>query len=62
MWGVYIGEVIRRRYGGQWSTSAPTASCSVDLSGTSPQPIVKVRKRIVDGAVRQHPRVFLRDP
>lgn len=48
-WGAYLGEVIRRRYGGQWSTS-PDGILQVDLSGTSPQPIVKVRKRIVDGA------------
>jgi hypothetical protein len=49
MWGVYYGEVIRRRYGGQWSVSADGIH-QVDLSGTSPQPIVKVRKRILDGA------------
>lgn len=49
MWGVYFGEVIRRRYGGQWSLSADGAH-HIDLSGTAPQPIVKVRKRIVDGA------------
>jgi hypothetical protein len=48
-WGVYLGEVIRRRYGGRWSMSADGAH-QVDLSGTSPQPISKVRKRIVDGA------------
>jgi hypothetical protein len=48
-WGAYLGEVIRRRYGGQWSTSAD-GILQVDLSGTSPQPIAKVRKRIVDGA------------
>lgn len=49
MWGVYFGEVIRRRYGGQWSTSDDFI-LQVDLSGISPQPIVKVRKRIVEGA------------
>jgi hypothetical protein len=49
MWGVYFGEVIRRRYGGQWSTSDDFI-LQIDLSGTAPQPIVKVRKRIVDGA------------
>jgi len=49
IWGAYFGEVIRRRYGGQWSTSAD-GTLQVDLSGTSPQPIAKVRKRIVDGA------------
>ena len=49
MWGAYLGEVIRRRYGGQWSTSADGV-LQIDLSGTSPQPVVKLRKRIVDGA------------
>jgi hypothetical protein len=48
MWGVYFGEVIRRRYGGQWSVSADGIH-QIDLSGTAPQPIVKVRKRIIDG-------------
>jgi hypothetical protein len=41
--------VIRRRYGGQWSVTADGIH-QIDLSGTAPQPIVKVRKRIVDGA------------
>jgi len=49
MWGVYFGEVIRRRYGGQWTESAEGV-LQIDLSGTSPQPIVKVAKRLVDGA------------
>lgn len=49
MWGAYFGEVIRRRYGGQWSLSADGVH-QVDSSGTAPQPIAKVRKRIVDGA------------
>ena len=48
MWGVYVGEVIRRVYGGQWSTAADGA-LQINLSGTTPQPIVKVRKRIADG-------------
>lgn len=49
MWGAYFGEVVRRRYGGQWSVS-PDGVHQIDLSGTTPQPIVKVHKRIVDGA------------
>lgn len=49
VWGVYFGEVIRRRYGGQWSLTADGVH-QIDLSGTAPHPIVKVRKRIVDGA------------
>ena len=49
MWGAYVGEVIRRHYGGQWSTSEDGV-LQIALSGTSPAPVVKVRKRIVDGA------------
>ena len=49
IWGAYFGEVIRRRYGGRWSTSVD-GTLQVDLSGTSPQPIAKVRKRIMNGA------------
>ena len=55
MWGVYVGEVIRRHYGGQWSTADGRHPQSL-LSGEAPQPIAKARKRIVDGADRQHPR------
>lgn len=48
MWGVYLGEVIRRFYGGQWSTS-PDGDLQLVLSGWTAFPIVKVRKRIVEG-------------
>jgi hypothetical protein len=47
MWGVYVGEVIRRFYGGQWSSTEGGAQ--LGLSGTTTNPIDKVRKRIVDG-------------
>jgi hypothetical protein len=48
MWGAYVGEVIRRRYGGQWSTAADGV-LQLALSGYTAQPIVKVRSRIVNG-------------
>jgi hypothetical protein len=47
MWGVYVGEVIRRFYGGQWS--ATDRGTELRLSGTTIYPIDKVRKRIIDG-------------
>ena len=48
LWGVYIGEVIRRHYGGQWATEEDgTLSLSVGEAQISP--IAKARKRIVDG-------------
>ena len=50
MWGVYIGEVIRRHYGGQWSQAEDgTLSLSIgEAKGVFP--IAKARKRMVDGA------------
>ncbi len=48
MWGAYVGEVIRRQYGGQWSTGADGA-LQLALSGYTAQPVVKVRTRIVNG-------------
>lgn len=48
MWGAYVGEVIRRQYGGQWSTAAD-GILQLALSGTTTQPVVKVRNRIVKG-------------
>lgn len=50
MWGAYLGEVIRRRFGGQWSI-ADDGSHQVALSGWTSYPVVKVRKRIVDGSM-----------
>lgn len=50
MWGIYIGEVIRRCYGGQWSQAGDgTLSLSIgEAKGVFP--IAKARKRVVDGA------------
>lgn len=48
VWGAYVGEVIRRQYGGQWLTAADGV-LQLALSGTTAQPIVKVRNRIVNG-------------
>jgi hypothetical protein len=47
LWGIYVGEVIRRYYGGQWSIidGAP----DLTLGGKNATPIAKVRKRIVGG-------------
>jgi len=47
MWGVYVGEVIRRNFGGQWA--ATESGVELRLSGITTDPIAKVRKRIVDG-------------
>ena len=47
-WGIYIGEVIRRHYGGQW-LQAPDGALTLSIGETQVSPIAKARKRIVDG-------------
>ncbi len=48
LWGVYIGEVIRRHYGGQWSMGDDNV-LALAVGETQAFPIAKARKRIVDG-------------
>jgi hypothetical protein len=47
LWGVYVGEVIRRYYGGQWVLVEGLPD--VALGGKYASPIAKVRKRLVGG-------------
>lgn len=47
MWGIYVGEVIRRYYGGQWALVDGVPDLA--LGGKQSSPLAKVRKRIVDG-------------
>ena len=47
LWGIYVGEVIRRYYGGQWSLSDGVPDLT--LGGKQAAPIAKVRKRITVG-------------
>jgi hypothetical protein len=49
LWGVYVGEVIRRYYGGQWSMVNGVPDLA--LGGTNAAPVAKVRKRITSGAM-----------
>ena len=49
MWGVYLGEVIRRYFGGKW-TMHEDGTIDLTVGNTKVDPIGKVRKRIVDGA------------
>ena len=48
LWGVYVGEVIRRYYGGQWALVDGLPD--VALGGKHAAPVAKVRKRLVGGA------------
>ena len=47
LWGIYVGEVIRRSYGGQWSLVDGVPD--VALGGKNAAPLDKVRRRLVDG-------------
>jgi hypothetical protein len=47
-WGIYIGEVIRRHYGGQWSLGEDGV-LALAIGETQVFPVAKARKRIVDG-------------
>jgi len=47
LWGIYVGEVIRRYYGGQWALVDGVPDLT--LGGRNAAPIAKVRKRITSG-------------
>lgn len=48
LWGIYIGEVIRRHYGGQW-LQGQDGALTLSIGEAQVSPIAKARKRIVDG-------------
>ncbi len=48
VWGPYVGEVMRRSYGGQWSVENDGA-LSLSIGEARLFPMAKVRKRIVNG-------------
>jgi hypothetical protein len=47
VWGVYVGEVFRRHYGGRWHLEDGALVLAMDKARAAP--LSKVRKRIVDG-------------
>lgn len=47
IWGVYVGEVFRRHYGGRWHLEDGALVLAMDKAKTAP--LGKVRKRIVNG-------------
>jgi len=46
--GVFVGEIIRRHYGGQWRV-AETGELELPYPGTTIRPIERARKRILSG-------------
>lgn len=55
MWGGYVGEVIRKRWGGVWRSSLKPnghAQISFDVLGQRYYPVDVMRRRLVDGHVK----------
>ena len=53
MWGSYFGEVVRRRFGGDWSIETypgkQFATLTLNVAGNKLFPSMKVHRRIVGG-------------
>ena len=53
IWGGYLGEVVRRRFGGEWSIEKYPAGdfliVTLNVNGARLFPSMKVHKRLTDG-------------
>ena len=54
LWGSYLGEVVRRRFGGDWSIETypgkQFATLTLNVAGTKLFPSMKVHRRLTSGA------------
>ena len=54
MWGSYLGEVVRRRFGGEWSIETypgkQFATLTLSVGGNKLFPSMKVHRRLTQGA------------
>ena len=54
LWGSYLGEVVRRRFGGDWSIETypgkQFATLTLNVAGTKLFPSMKVHRRLTAGA------------
>lgn len=50
-WGVYLGEVLRRRHAGRWHHDETANALVVQIGDATVAPMLKVRKRLVNGDV-----------
>jgi hypothetical protein len=54
MWGAYFGEVVRRRWGGEWSVEtypgAQFATLTLTVLGSKLFPSMKIYRRLTQGA------------
>ena len=53
MWGCYLGEVVRRRFGGEWSIETypgkQFATLTLNVNGNRLFPSMKVHRRLTEG-------------
>lgn len=49
IWGPYVGEVLRRAHGGDWTLDRATGVITLNLKGAKAFPLEKVHKRLVSG-------------
>jgi hypothetical protein len=53
MWGSYFGEVVRRRFGGEWSIETypgkEFATLTLSVKGNKLFPSIKVHRRLTEG-------------
>lgn len=54
IWGGYLGEVVRRRFGGEWGIESYPGEdfliIALNVQGSRLFPAMKVHKRLTDGA------------
>lgn len=54
LWGVYFGEVVRRKFGGEWAIEtypgAQFATLTLNVRGAKLFPTMKVFRRLTQGA------------
>jgi hypothetical protein len=54
VWGSYLGEVVRRRFGGDWSIETypgkEFATLTLNLGGSKLFPSMKIHRRLTQGA------------
>jgi hypothetical protein len=52
-WGSYLGEVVRRRFGGEWSIETyprkQFATLTLSVNGNKLLPSIKVHRRLTEG-------------
>jgi hypothetical protein len=63
VWGAYFGEVIRRRFGGEWELTLPPAGGNavvptVTANGARLYPLLKVYRRLTIGQAEALPAFY----